>query len=485
MYTTLRSLPLICLLVSGNLFGQTTITLQPGSSGKDAYIDSRLHTGNYPGHIDFPAIAWTVSGTPVTCRALIAFDYSAIPPGATILSAYLTLYAYDSPLNQSHSTLSGANTSYIRRVIEPWDENTVTWDNQPASTAIGQLTIPSSNAITNISNLNVTDMVEEMLVSGNNGFILQLATESYYRKMIYASSDNPDASLHPKLVITYASDGGGGDDIICNTLRLTPEGKDAYTDSRLFNNNYGNDDEISAIAWTNGGDPTDCRSFFEFDLSNIPAGAPLVSAELTLHAFDSPSNGAHSTLSGPNTSYIRRVIEPWSESTVTWANQPATTSSDQRIIPSSSVMTDISNLDVMSMVQTMLTGGNYGFALQLADENHYRQMIYASGDNPVASLRPTLEICYRNQTNSIGDPGDIPGTFALFPNPSDGVFHLQRSGGYQEYAFSVWSVTGQKVRELTSSDELVTIDLSQAEAGVYFIHIQNTAGKEVIDVLVR
>ena len=55
------------------------------------------------------------------------------PSNLNITAAYLYLYSYDSN-NGIHSTLSFSNEAVLRRVIEPWEEDVVTWNNQPAVT---------------------------------------------------------------------------------------------------------------------------------------------------------------------------------------------------------------------------------------------------------------------------------------------------------------------------------------------------------------
>ena len=41
--------------------------------------------------------------------------------------------------------------------------------------------------------------------SAGYGFLLKLLEESYYRIMVFASSDHPNAALHPKLELCYTS----------------------------------------------------------------------------------------------------------------------------------------------------------------------------------------------------------------------------------------------------------------------------------------
>jgi uncharacterized repeat protein (TIGR02543 family) len=185
------------------------LTIQPNATdGIDAYITDYAPNTNLGTHPDFAAIAWTTSGTPSIARGFIKFDFSSLPAGANIVSVKLSLYGYNSPANGAHSTLSGSNSSAIRRVIANWDESTVTWNNQPASTSEDEIIIPQSILETqNYLDIDVTLPAKYMIdnPSLNYGFIIKLVNESYYRKMVFASSDNSNSSLHPRIDIYYSS----------------------------------------------------------------------------------------------------------------------------------------------------------------------------------------------------------------------------------------------------------------------------------------
>ena len=188
---------------------QTTLTLQPDSvCGKDALIRSLSLNTNFGNNIDFNAHSWTNQGAPVDHRSLIEFDLSYIAASSTIISAYLSLYSYNSPAVGSHSTLSGSNEAVIQRITSPWNENTVTWGNQPIGSPINQVILPqSTNPIQDYLNIDVTNLVQDMIStpSTGHGFLFKLITEQYYRRMLFASSDNPINNFHPKLVVTYST----------------------------------------------------------------------------------------------------------------------------------------------------------------------------------------------------------------------------------------------------------------------------------------
>ena len=189
------------------------------TTGKDAYISSLSPNNNFGTHPDFSAHAWTNGGNEVIVRGIIDFDLSGIPRGATINSASLSLYSYDSPANGSHSNQFGPNESVLIRVTSSWDENTVTWNNQPSTITQNQVFLPSStSSIQDYINIDVTSLVEDMIndPAHSHGFLFRQVTEQYYRRMLFASSDNPDNTLHPKLEVCFITEENGNNDFEIN-----------------------------------------------------------------------------------------------------------------------------------------------------------------------------------------------------------------------------------------------------------------------------
>lgn len=194
-----------------NSLSQTTITLQPGpTDGKDAQLRIQYPdttSGNQP---DFKAIIWTCTGMPCGSRGLIEFDLSAIPQDATINDAFLSLYHNPTSADPGHSTLSGSNACWLRRVTSYWSEDAVTWNTQPTTTQNNQVILPASTYDTmDYPNIDVTHLIQDMLINPNSsfGFMLLLQTESPYRSLKFASSDHLNPNLWPKLEITYISTG--------------------------------------------------------------------------------------------------------------------------------------------------------------------------------------------------------------------------------------------------------------------------------------
>ncbi len=189
-----------------------TITLQPGSEGKDAVIDSYSPTTNF-GNTAFLAIeAWTQNGgfTRIQ-RSLLDFDYSPLPSGAIITSAVLTLYA-DTTSNYSagsvppgHSQLSGSNAWNLSRITSAWDEQTVTWNTMPGIDTTTTLSLPASDTASEPYSIDVTTFVKDQIAKPTSyyGFYMNLVTEIPYRAVYFYSSNGKYPTLHPTMVIGY------------------------------------------------------------------------------------------------------------------------------------------------------------------------------------------------------------------------------------------------------------------------------------------
>ncbi|MCX6270128.1 MAG: DNRLRE domain-containing protein [Bacteroidetes bacterium] len=193
------------------VFAQTTIVIRPPiGAGKDAAIRSDFPTTNFGDVGDFIANAWT-AGDPFFMRTYFDFDLSVLPAGVLITNATLSLYGNNG--SGHHQASSGSNESWIKRVTTPWDEHTVTWNNQPQTTGLHAVTIPqSSYQYQNYPSIDLTQLIQDYLLNPESSFgmVFMLKTEQTYRCMLFCSNDYGDLSITPKLTITYT--------LPCNTL---------------------------------------------------------------------------------------------------------------------------------------------------------------------------------------------------------------------------------------------------------------------------
>jgi hypothetical protein len=142
-------------------------------------------------------------------RVAIDFDLSTIPPNAIIDSALLNLYFNStSPyLNviglEGHS---GENSFVIEKIIEEWEENTITWRNQPATTTDHQVFVEDfDDGPRDYENIDITKLVYDLYQYPDStfGLMIKHQVEEPYKVTFFASSDHPDKSKRPMLSIYY------------------------------------------------------------------------------------------------------------------------------------------------------------------------------------------------------------------------------------------------------------------------------------------
>jgi Concanavalin A-like lectin/glucanases superfamily/Ig-like domain CHU_C associated len=189
-----------------------TLTLQPNATdGKDVVVASGNPTGNYANVTYIHPYAGTNSGSPVVNRVLIGFDLSTIPSTAIVDSAYLTLYYNQTVVNLLNPFSSffdghaGDNQMYVQRITQPWLENTVTWNNQPAISIVNQLSVPVFAVKNQNYKFDVKTLTQDMVVSPttSHGFMIRLQNEIPYKLTALSSSDEPNANLRPKFQVYY------------------------------------------------------------------------------------------------------------------------------------------------------------------------------------------------------------------------------------------------------------------------------------------
>jgi hypothetical protein len=175
-------------------------------SNQDAIVNSLQPSTNFSQPELYEISAWSVDLQPVVIRSFLQFDMTAIPVDAEITSAYLYLKnPNDSNPDHFHSTYSGSNAFFIRKVASEWNSQTLTWNNQPAYITQGQILAPASQQENQDYTVDVTEMVKEMIKhpQSNFGFMMMLEDENRYRRVCFASLENIDVNLRPKLEINY------------------------------------------------------------------------------------------------------------------------------------------------------------------------------------------------------------------------------------------------------------------------------------------
>lgn len=190
-----RSAWAAAMAVAAGTAGAAVLVLQPGD-GKDAQITSAFNQGdvNFGGHPEL-IINWADNGRSV---GLIEFDLGALPAGAVVTSATLSLF---------HTLNNSNGTRYdLFRITSPWDEGTVTMNTAPSFDGAAA----SSLLIGNTQSGLYRDWDVTALVAGwsagsfaNHGMWIEEVPIAGGGVAYFASSDMGGSDLDPILTITY------------------------------------------------------------------------------------------------------------------------------------------------------------------------------------------------------------------------------------------------------------------------------------------
>jgi hypothetical protein len=490
----LLAIALFTTAVAHAQFSKTVTLTIDECNGKDAILSDCAACGgwdddNFGTHQDLMAASWTVNGNLSNARTFFDFNLSGIPANATITSA--TLYLYHNPAsasgNTGHSQLDGTNEAWLQRITSTWDENLITWNNKPATTTQNQVVVAASSSNTQNYQINVATLLQDMVNNPTQsfGFAFQLQTESPRRSLLFASSDHPNAALHPKLEITYTTNNPA------TCLSLQPHnttcdnGKDAVLSDCAAcggwdNDNFGANDDFMAATWTVNGNKSTARSLLSFDLASVPANATVTSA--TLYLYHNPSSGSgnigHSQLDGTNAGWLQRITSNWDENTVTWNNKPTTTTQNQVSVVASTSNTENYVIDVATLVQDMVSNPSqsFGFSFQLNTELPRRSLLFASSDHPNTAIHPKLELCY-TVVNSIKDISLSSASLRLYPNPINGNMFFVDAETQLPYQISDLAGRIVKVGRLEKGTNNIILEEAK---GVYLIKAGNATAKFIL-----
>jgi hypothetical protein len=192
-----------------------TLSLQPGpEKGKDAMVSNLEPEKNFGDHKYFEATFLTEPVLTVmrSNRSLIYFNLDTLPKSAIIKKVTLRLtYDLPIPFNSSYQTDTYPSAGIMwyggvfQQVVEPWDENTVTWNTQPKTTETNQVFVPPFIRNTNVLEYDVTRLFVPVAATSvpNHGILFKLWPVEKFPGFRFASSDYATANMRPKLTIFY------------------------------------------------------------------------------------------------------------------------------------------------------------------------------------------------------------------------------------------------------------------------------------------
>lgn len=165
--------------------------------------------GNYNTSPYLDVVEWTWNGVVGSIYVLINFDLSVLPVESDIQTAYLSLYLAPETIFNKNASASSSSEFAIKRIISPWQSSTVTWNTKPTVTEVNTVIVKDNHQ--NYARIDVTNLIIDMMRNRSNsyGIMLMCPVHQKYRGLSFASSKHPNATLRPKLTITYVDPSNG------------------------------------------------------------------------------------------------------------------------------------------------------------------------------------------------------------------------------------------------------------------------------------
>ena len=273
-------------------------------------------------------------------RALVHFALPAPPPGCELVGATLRLYA---------SAATNGRTLQAFRLASGWSELGVTWGNQPL--ADGPPAATESGL--GFREWNVLPQTLGMYASGDHGFLIRDAVENGTGAQSFHSEERV-GDRPPELVLVFDDPDAPPSAGDCpKTPQLLFATRDSWVSQGSPTNNSGSDSTLKVKS--QGG--SNSRALVGFALPPLPPGCTTV-ASAVLHLEAGSAKEGHIL-------QVLQAASGWSETAVTWNNQPAATG------PAATAPSAHGPLewDVTEQTLGSYVAGNHGFLVRDAVEN--------------------------------------------------------------------------------------------------------------------
>ncbi len=334
----------------------TTLTSSADTMVSEAYSSSNFGTTAMGG-------TYALDGSDT--RTLINFSLPTAPSGCGLDTA--TLRLYNNTIPSSPRTIQAYQNS------ASWTEGGATWSNKPATTGSAATDVTGTSAAW--LEFGVTAIVTSQMSGSNYGFQVKDAAEGG-STAYWTGIDVREQTNDPQLVLVW------GDVPACAVTQSVSASADTRVRQSSATTNYGNETTFRVRTESSN---RNVRSLVKFDLPTPGAGCVLTGATLKLYA-ESVGSG--------RIIHAYQISSDWAETVVNWNSQPTTTGS-----PASSNSLGSAgwqSWNVLSIVQAMYSGTNYGFQLRDSSESasSSREQRYRSSENGSSTTRPKLELVF-------------------------------------------------------------------------------------------
>lgn len=170
------------------------------------------------------------------------------------------------------------------------------------------------------------------------------------------------------------------------TCTLSAATADSYVNQAAVNANFGTATTLDVRSFS-----ANRRTFVRFDLApcSIPASSLITAASLRLFLYSAPA--------ASRTYEARRVMGSWTETGITWSNQPSASSTVTSSVATGTTSNVTLAWTVTADVQAFVDGtSNFGWRVsdQTEGSSPARLGRFRSDEYGTASQRPVLDIAY-------------------------------------------------------------------------------------------
>ncbi len=336
----------------------------------------------------------------------------------------------------------------------------------PTISPAGPITLCSNSAVTlTAGGTNISSYQWQ-----KNGTSLQGATvasmtftQSGYYKCIVSNSIGCSRTTTVVNVISQS-----GTALPQKTIVLQPgaDGIDTYVTSAFgqYGTNFGTTPTLEVSNWHKYFRTAEL-GYLNFDLSQIPDGSPIVSANLRM--WLDTINQKNVNANSPNSIFFHRNTQAWDEQTLSWYSMPDSTDFQTASVPCSTLVSkSFVTVNITNMMRhwSYQPAERFGMIITPALYNHVTWASFASSDHPTANYRPKLNVTFRYADI-------IPG----------GILNLC-SGGSVTFSTNNGSFTRQWYRNGVAINGATGTTYTATQAGDYYVILTASSGCTVQSV---
>ncbi|HEX7320743.1 MAG TPA: DNRLRE domain-containing protein [bacterium] len=226
------------------------------------------------------------------------------------------------------------------------------------------------------------------------------------------------------------------------------------------------------------------RTLMRFDLSSLPPGTPISAATVSLYMWDQA--GVDFNVD------IHKVLASWTETGVTWSNQPSFNATVESSLPYQGYTWW--HFTITALVQDWVNnpGSNYGMILrnnpEIPGDNGGRFAKFYSRDTTIN--RPYLLITAVNiEENKCGDLSNLQVKPNPFNEKTSITFSTSKTSKDENIAVYLYNVEGRKIKTIregktTPGYHCIQISSEGIPAGTYFLIIKSEKTSRVIRTVI-